>query len=420
MKKLLASLLFTMSINVLYSQNFEYDFAAKKFTTEHSKLEDGKKVTVQIKNINRYLYAVKVDINGQTYNNEPPVLFKQFLSPALILGDIKNIGTNKANLVDDNITTILKNLIDKYEMIKKIDDANFTKFLHRYDSFCAGCAVNKTVNYAATERSLKKNLAMTSEFIAEYQKFVMLKVTKAEAQALKEEIAAIEAINKRFEAQKFEEKFKQYAITELNFDKRNFEFVTPEQTVEGEAMNISIEIAPLGKNDTAPIEIPLQGIKINKTIPVVGGWHFSYSSGLFLTNLTNQAYAYVPTLRGDTLQYYTIQREKAQKAVLGFNALVHMMYKSSTHIAIGGHFGVGVPVNTKIRPNILLGISAGIGLKNRLILNAGGNLGFEDVLSVGVDVKQKFPHSATSNPAIPMITQLKVGLQCSLTYNLNL
>lgn len=120
----------------------------------------------------------------------------------------------------------------------------------------------------------------------------------------------------------------------------------------------------------------------------------------------------------DTIVGYKNVVDTNPKWTFGAAALLHYTYKVAPGFELGGHVGLGVPINSKLNMNYLLGLSLFFFNDNRLGLNAGVAAGYVQYLSPNVDTSVLYQKAG--DVPISYVNEFKIKLwQFSITYNLN-
>lgn len=398
--------------NSVFGQ-IEYNFKKRQFGNGKQaipdKLKDKAEFRVKVSNINLYLYQVEVKVNSQTFTSEPTKLLTQLLGSLNKISDSQDklwiretLGTTTDSLLANNCGC--DGLVSLYNSLIKQDNEYFNLSLGIYDSHYDSSSKIPTLDV----NNLKRSLDLVDNFESEYIQLV---------KELKDDQVhpIIKQIKAAYDQQKFRERFQSYIKMALNLTVENFEYETPPIFAKDDLLNISIKISPRNSTKEDLFYIPLRNDSISFSVPVISDkWKLSFSSGLFLTNLHNKKYSYLPNLVQDTASFYRIGNDKYNRVSFGFSSIAHFMKPVSIRKSIGGHLGLGIPLDTKINLFVLYGFSFAYGDKNKIIFNIGGSSAYVNRISKEV-VLQKQQFINTKNP-IPYTRLLKTGLSVSLTF----
>jgi hypothetical protein len=200
--------------------------------------------------------------------------------------------------------------------------------------------------------------------------------------------------------------FKNYCQLLLNYDIGNFTFTSVPVRVTGDEVVVSIQLMP---RDTVKYPV-LHTRNVRRVLPVYNYWQPSFSSGLFVTTISDEQYI---QLYDEANDEYMPVSEGSDNVNIGVNALTHYAYKITPEAAFGFHMGAGMVIKDSPSLNVLIGLSSVFGKRNRWAINGGAAIGRRDVKLDNIVLGQLYPAK------LEMITKKKTsaGLQFSLSYN---
>lgn len=252
--------------------------------------------------------------------------------------------------------------------------------------------LTKVNTYEAALRALDTLNMLCTNYLHEHQ--------ATNATCLK----VVESIKSNLDTGSFKKIFREFYQLVFNYDPSLFTYTSIPLVVEGDEVNYSIQIAPRDS-----LHFPTSRIvDINRTIDVYWYWQPSFSSGLFLSYLTDENYLIRSSQTDET-----ILEEGNSKVDFGVNALTHYAFKLSPSVGLGAHLGAGIILKENPSLQLLFGGSMIIGKDNRWALNAGVAVGRREVLFDNLETD--IPYTKPIGTITKKITD--IGFQFSLTYN---
>jgi len=452
MKKILL-LLLTLSPLWLFAQKkytFTYDYIQKKIITYtvDDKKEDivvkdndiskiifnkGDIVKIIIPNINTYLYTISITIENQTFNNTPPPLISNIfpvLDPSTFASAFKI--QDAVALVDSKVkpkaTPSSDYSIKLADDIKKVNSAikpfanNDLALSYKYfdGNTISRIANIRQMDIATLLTNYDNAIACVDTVQSDYLKY------KSASDRTTEDDALLDALYNAFIANKYQDALKAYLSAQINVRPSDFSYETPDVLVTGENVHITVNISPALVSDDKKAASVNEAEVRQYDMKVKNLWHWSFSTGFFISNLASKTYITKPntstnnSLKNpvDTITGYRIVEDNDPKVAIGGTALIHYTYKITPGFELGAHFGVGIPINSKLTPNYLLGLSTLFFNDNRLGINFGFAAGYTQYLSPNVNTNVNFKNM--TDVPISYVDKFKIDrVQLSITYNLS-
>jgi len=189
----------------------------------------------------------------------------------------------------------------------------------------------------------------------------------------------------------------------------NFFVVSDPVQAEKDVVNFEINITP---RNNAGSSSNLDNRKFTASVPVVGGFKFDFSTGLFLTSgLYDRQYN--TTVSSDSS---IITRNKNHNiANISLGALLHISKRSKCDYKLGGSIGVGLSSNDLSKLNVFIGPCCIIGKKEQLIVSLGMAFAQVDYLKGKYSVGTKYKTSELDQTLTEKVT--RIGGFISFTYN---
>ncbi|HFA49275.1 MAG TPA: hypothetical protein ENJ95_09685 [Bacteroidetes bacterium] len=221
-------------------------------------------------------------------------------------------------------------------------------------------------------------------------------------------LEAVKNIKKNLDEGKLKKIFRDFHHLLMNYHQSLFTFSSIPMEAKGDQVKINIKIKPRDSTNHPA----LRAIDLERTVDVCGYWQPSFSSGFFLSKVTDELYVQTTDVsNGDTT--YVLLPEGNNSWDVGINALTHYAYKISPGFALGIHIGAGLVIKDKPTLQLLGGGSMVLGKRNRWAINAGAAVGRRDVLLDNLDVNTGYP--------VPVEKAIKkrtdINWQLSVTYN---
>lgn len=451
MKKLLL-LLLTLSPLWLSAQKkytFTYDYIQKKTIsyTIDDKKEDivvkdndiskiifnkGDMVKIIIPNINTYMYTISITIENQSFNNTPPPLLADLfpiLDPSTLVTQfavqaaekVKNDSKVKTS-PNFKYSTALANDIKHVNIAIKPFANNDLALSYKYfdGNTIPRIANIRQMDIATLLTNYDNAVACVDTVQSNYLKY------KSASDITTEDDALLDALYNAFIADKYQDALKAYLSAQINVRPSDFSYETPDVLVTGENVHITVNISPaLVPDDKKAASVNEAEVR-QYDMKVKNLWHWSFSTGFFISNLASKTYITKPNTNTDiglknpvdTITGYRIVEDNDPKVAIGGTALIHYTYKITPGFELGAHFGIGIPINSKLTPNYLLGLSTLFFNDNRLGINFGLAAGYTQYLSPNVNTNVNFKN--TTDVPISYVDKFKVDrVQLSITYNLS-
>lgn len=145
---------------------------------------------------------------------------------------------------------------------------------------------------------------------------------------------------------------------------------------EGDIVVFDVSIKPRDPKDSIYGEV--RNFKI--TVPVEGGVKIDFSTGIFLSGLTDKKYTVVPLEKpADTMG--TISKDENHSiGSFAFGALMHVSCRSVKNVKPAISFGLGLNSTDITKANVFLGGSLIIGNQTRFVVTLGGTVANVDYL----------------------------------------
>lgn len=423
-------LLISVCSNSFSQRIVSYDLKTNQWKNLDVDVKENELIQIEIKNINLYLYKVKVDQVSHRFNEKVPKLIGSVLSNADDKGDLFDklaklfstsgnvkilspsevlISNNdKINILGQS--TQLKSIILIYNLLLANEKKYFIQTLKTKDSHCLDCSTRNATTFKTATDNLNDNLNLIDNFFIELERLKLKedKLTDDEKELLTffGTITKVDLI----------EKFKTLSILDLNMTDENFNYKTIPFPAKADEMVFSIVISP--RTTTALPDIPLRDDTLSLKIPIrKKGMTISFSSGLFIAQNKNESYNYTSTLKSGSLSdvdYYKLVEDNMDKSIVGLNSMAHGMASISKNLAAGIHLGFGIPLEKKFNLYGFVGGSLAFGMRERILLNIGRSFGLVNKLSKTVNLQQRFKDTAT---AIPYSKSMVGAWSVSLTFN---
>ena len=378
-------------------------------------LKSGDNIIVSIPHINTYLYSINVTVENQSFNNTPPKLlaglFTDFDPSTLILK-----GTPAPTLTQSqHLATDVEKVNKKFKPFR--DRA--LGMSYRYFSATTTEAELVTALSANAATILADMNAAQTEIDAIQGKYLAYKAAATSVDDSK----MLDEIYANFLAKNFDKLLAGLVQQQINLRPEQFQYKTAPVTATGENVHITISIALI------PTDSDTKNAAINATtireydLPVRGLTHWSFSTGFFGASTTTTSYVAQSVLASnsggvDTVAGYKNIIDDRRQLAIGANALIHYTYKITPGFEFGGHFGLGVPINTSYKMHYLLGLSFMLFDQNRLGLNVGLAGTYVSTLSPNVSINKQY--KVAGSVPITYIDKFRYDiLQVSITYNLS-
>lgn len=113
---------------------------------------------------------------------------------------------------------------------------------------------------------------------------------------------------------------------------------------------------------------------------VKGGFKIDFSTGIFLSNISDKKYFNRPNFVNDSIKGYYLVKEDNNPISYGIAGYMHAYWRNARNINVGLTLGVGIDQNTQVK--MMPGFSLILGRKERFIFNGGVVIGKCKELSI--------------------------------------
>jgi len=409
------------------------DAAGNTTTTTFATDDDLSKVTpksgdfivVKINNINTYAYTIAITVENQSFNQTPPKLLASLFTDF----DPSAIAAAPHLMVHGVVSPA-----PRYPQSTALANDIHNVIIARQAFFNRNLALSYR-NFDATTPAVLNNIrTMTlAGLMGDYNNAVRL-MSIVETNYLIDKAAATDAddkavlddLYKAYSAKDYPSAFETYLTQQLNVKPDDFQFTTPPVAASGEKIHITVAITPVAATDPQKTAAANAAISREYFLNTRNLWHWSFSTGFFMSTLGSRTYTAKPLTKNnnaatspvDTITGYQNVEDNNTKVVVGATALIHYTYKVTPGLEVGGHFGLGVPINTSFNMNYLLGGSLFFFNDNRLGLNFGLAAGYAQQLSP--NVATNIVYKKSGDIPISYVDKFRVDrIQFSITYNLS-
>lgn len=189
-KRLIIILIFICVYTTGFSQRvISYDLKTNQWKNLDVDVQENEQIQIEIKNVNQYLYKVKVDQVSYRFNEKVPKLISSVLtdsdSRGTLLDNLIKVFSSTGNaqiltktelLVGNNEKTnvlrqssLLKNIILIYNQLLAKEKVFFVKTLKTKDSHCLDCATRNATTFKTVTDNLNLNLSLIDNFFVELE-----------------------------------------------------------------------------------------------------------------------------------------------------------------------------------------------------------------------------------------------------------
>jgi hypothetical protein len=392
--------------------------------------------TLLIKEINPFLFAVKIDGSSQSFHLELPDIFSsQLKSRTVEIQETKRLdeGLNKFRVTvdtrdapkwDEALDTFREKLYNAYNPILDVERQ-------------AAALIHQSLRLSQTEirsglelivgRELGLDYRQRDHWPAQIRIFGRDRLT-----APREAFASLEAAfeNLTSDQQKAvqpifdlaEASYREFLNNEENLRTKyqdladlvqklaiaTFRISSPPVLADGDVVVFSVEISK-NPNLDADIVVPIPSDPVRFEVDVDGGIQVDFSTGFFFSSLTDESFTTVTDDEGETKLARGGSEDAFSVAVGG---LAHVYRRSHENFNWGGSFGLGIGNDSSME--YYLGLSALIGRSRRWVVTVGAAGGKVERLGNGLQVGDEYdPATGT----IPTEQKFEVGAFLSLSFN---
>lgn len=388
-------------------------------------VESGDFIVVKINNINTYAYTIAINLENQSFNQVPPKLLASLFTdfdPTAIAAAPHATGAGGSvspNPPYPQSTLLANDIRNVITARRAFFNRNLALTYRNFDASTPAALNNiKTMTVSGLMGDFTNAVNLMAKVETDY--LILRAAASTDDQTL------MDNIYKAYTAKDYPTAFETYLNQQLNIRPDDFQFTTPAVPATGEKVHITIAITALAAADPQKTAATNTAISREYFLNTKKLWHWSFSTGFFMSTLGSKTYISKPLTQNngaaksplDTITGYQNVLDNNTKVVVGASALIHYTYKVTPGFEVGGHFGLGVPINTGFNMNYLLGGSLFFFNDNRLGLNFGLAAGYAQEISpnVATNIIYKKP---TDIP-ISYVEKFRADrIQFSITYNLS-
>jgi hypothetical protein len=408
-----------------------YDFECKLFyfngviltNLDMLHLEKNEILNLHIKNVNRYIYQVEIDVEELKFISEAPPLFSK-----LILGEGMSISESQTPGLTEKQMTELQLLKSKInEVLVNLSERQIAALsVCEQEQPC--CDYNKDIDFSAlmtlineykttfekntytlkskisAQKSLIEDLTKKNGKCTELtkleseekdtkkktdlkQKMDELKCSESatklieandELKKLEGELAEIEITSKDILSLKNEDIMK-LTLFAKNHTAENYIYRMPIYFPSTSLTDLKIKISPL---DTPVValspQMPLYNQSNSISVFQKGHWNVGFSTGPFFTigqSLSDQSYVWKnkvesTALGNDTTVLKLLKNDKRNR-FMGLASTLNLNCQKTRSFSYGLSFGAGISIEDKPRQNYLGGINVAFGMDHPFVISAG-------------------------------------------------
>ncbi len=391
-------------------------------------LNNGDIVIVQIDNINTYAYSIAVTVQSQSFNQTPPPLlaslFTDFNPSALAVAPpAARPGYVAPPPAYPQSTTLATDIQKVVTARREFYMRSLALTYRKFDANTAATAPDIQAVQNSTPATLltdyKAALVLMDKVQSDY-------LAGKASNTTVDDKTLLDNLYKGYSDKDYPTAFEAYLKEQLNISKSDFEYTTPPVTVKGEKVAIVIAIGAIASNTAQQSAAGYTAVSREYDLKVQALWHWSFSTGFFMSSLGSKTYISRPNTHTnstvtppvDTVTGYQNVLDNNTKLVFGATALLHYTYKITPGFELGGHVGLGVPINTSFNMNYLAGGTVFLFNDNRLGINFGLAAGYTPQLSPNVSTSVVYKN-ATDVP-ISYVDKFRADrFEISITYNLS-
>jgi len=345
------------------------------------------------------------------------------------IADLNKIIADKYSIELAKLSSEIKTLHDKFEFLErskmlknhlisitKTDDLTYDKAIALTDGLPATYpefleTMSTSVDFDKAFREFKSsyNVFLNSEVVSTKFKADDCKI-KESLSPLMEEAESIKLSVSKTDYQKIAEDCQ--AIYKALRNENNYVAVSDPVQASKDEITFEVKIEP--KKDienltsTQKREFPI-------VVPVYGGVKIDFSTGLFLSGLTDRSYSSNP-LSTDSTRSTISENPQNNIGQLSIGAMMHVSRRSINYLKPTLSFGLGVNSTDITNLNVFMGGGLVIGQKERFILSGGVSIANIDYLKSQYRLNTEYSTSDLSTELTD--SALKMSWFASVTYNL--
>lgn len=191
----------------------------------------------------------------------------------------------------------------------------------------------------------------------------------------------------------------------------NFFITSDPVQANKDVVNFKIDISPISRVNSAS---NLDQRNFSTTVPVVGGYKFDFSTGIFITSGLHDRQYRTVTVSKDTSIIAMNRNDNLVNISIG--ALMHISKRCNNNIKVGGSIGTGLSSSDFSKLNTFFGPCLIIGKQEQLIITAGIAISQVDYLKSKYTLNNPIANSEIDVTLTEKATRL--GCFISFTYNL--
>jgi|GEM_PF-3473899 len=191
----------------------------------------------------------------------------------------------------------------------------------------------------------------------------------------------------------------------------NFFIVSDPVQANTDIVNFKIDISALSRVNSAS---NLDQRNFSIAVPVVGGFKFDFSTGIFITSGLHDRQYRTVTVSKDTSMIKMNRNDNLVNISIG--AMMHISQRCNNNIKVGGSIGTGLSSDNLSKLNTFFGPCLIIGKQEQLIITAGLAISQVDYLKSKYTLDNPIAKSEIDETLTEKATRL--GCFISFTYNL--
>ncbi|HVZ39531.1 MAG TPA: hypothetical protein VHI13_09655 [Candidatus Kapabacteria bacterium] len=413
-----------------------YDMAHDQFSTSPpgaGSVNEGDMVSLELTNINPFVYDVAINQHSVTYNTSVPPMLKLplFENQQLMQKGAPVIASSSEELTPEQIQkenpAAVSHFADLYTAFRQ-KYATFEAFA-TFDNYLYSALRRPFVDEEHFKEDLGKHLSEVAggqqlstkaDFLTHAETlfgdvgaayFAMAgaqsKLEAADKARVKDVFTSATAIYNELQGNSLWA-MKVGNTADVYFSVMNtpFRFYSFKTQAKGEAVRFEVEGRRKESTDLSGLE-GVRPFSLDYTVPVTGGWKIDFSAGIFFSNLVNDQFS----LKDDNGSR-SILKKKSDVANYGPGALMHVYYKP-----IGLGLSLGAFTNNFTNVQYLLGPSIMFGGSNRFCINGGATLGKVTRLADGLEVGATIRSADSDLNTVLTTERLELGWFVGFSYN---